>query len=188
MAIAMLFKPSKKTSMVTEADVDQLYRRPVSLSDWLPWVDYDESSATFTLEDGFSAAAMFEVTGVSTEARSEQFLQEVQTNIQTCINHTIPAHDNPFVLQCFVSDEVLTIGLVPNPLKSMRKSTAGSPQGIAWLRKSFVALMQGHFKRMTQSAGLFEDTTVTGGSWRGKVRRGASVSLSSTLSWMTTNS
>jgi conjugative transfer ATPase len=31
--------------------------------------------------------------------------------------------------------------------------------------------MQRHFKRMTQSAGLFEDNTVTGGSWRGKVRR-----------------
>ena len=166
----MLFKPSKKTSMVTEADVDQLYRRPVSLSDWLPWVDYDEASATFTLEDGFSAAAMFEVTGVSTEARSEQFLQEVQTNIQTCINHTIPAHDNPFVLQCFVSDEDSLSGLSQSLEVYAEKHGRESP-GHHRLRKSFVALMQRHFKRMTQSAGLFEDTTVTGGSWRGKVRR-----------------
>ena len=95
---------------VTERDVDQRYRRPASLSDWLPWVDYEEASETFTLEDGYSAAAMFEVTGVSTEARSESFLAEVQANIQTCINHTIPAHDNPFVLQCFVSDEASLSG------------------------------------------------------------------------------
>jgi len=105
-----LFKNHKKTekkkaSTVTEADVDKLYRRPASLTDWLPWTDYEEESQTFTLEDGYSAAAMFEITGVSTEARSEQFLREVQANIQTCINHTIPAHDNPFVLQCFVADE-----------------------------------------------------------------------------------
>ena len=91
--------------LVTDKDVDQLYRRPESLSDWLPWVDFDESSQTFTLEDGYSAAAMFEIVGVSTEARSERFLEEVQANIQTCINHTIPAHDNPFLLQCYVSDE-----------------------------------------------------------------------------------
>ena len=105
-----LFKNHKKTekkksSTVTEVDVDKLYRRPASLTDWLPWTDYEEESQTFTLEDGYSAAAMFEITGVSTEARSEQFLREVQANIQTCINHTIPAHDNPFVLQCFVADE-----------------------------------------------------------------------------------
>ena len=89
----------KKDKPLTNADVDQLYRRPDSITDWLPWVDYDDESGTFTLEDGYSAGVMFELTGVSTEARSSQFLQEVQANIQTCINHTIPAHDNPFVLQ-----------------------------------------------------------------------------------------
>ena len=166
----MVFKSSKKTSLVTDADVDQLYRRPVSLSDWLPWVDYDEASETFTLEDGFSAAAMFEITGVSTEARSDKFLQEVQTNIQTCINHTIPAHDNPFVLQCFVSDEDSLSDLSKSLEAYAQENGRQSPEH-RLLAKSFVARMQRHFKRMTQSAGLFEDTTVTGGSWRGKVRR-----------------
>ena len=31
--------------------------------------------------------------------------------------------------------------------------------------------MQRHFKHITHKGGLFEDTTVTGGDWRGKVRR-----------------
>jgi conjugative transfer ATPase len=163
-------KQSKRDSAITDADVDALYRHPASLSDWLPWVDYDEASETFTLEDGFSAAAMFEITGVSTEARSSKFLQEVQANIQTCINHTIPAHDNPFVLQCFVSDED-SLSALSRSLNTYTENHCRQTPEHRLLASNFVARMQRHFKRMTQSAGLFEDNTVTGGSWRGKVRR-----------------
>lgn len=169
MGIETLFG-SKKSSRVTDADVDQLYRRPASLSDWLPWLDYDELSKTFTLEDGYSAAAMFEITGVSTEARSSQFLQEVQANIQTCINHTIPALDNPFVLQCFVSDED-SLSVLSRSLGSYVEQNSRQTPEHCLLAENFVGRMQRHFKRMTQSEGLFEDTTVTGGNWRGKVRR-----------------
>ena len=166
----LIGKQPKRDSSITDADVDALYRHPASLSDWLPWVDYDEASETFTLEDGFSAAAMFEITGVSTEARSSKFLQEVQANIQTCINHTIPAHDNPFVLQCFVSDED-SLSALSRSLNTYTESHCRQTPEHRLLASNFVARMQRHFKRMTQSAGLFEDNTVTGGSWRGKVRR-----------------
>ena len=166
----LIGKQPKRDSAITDADVDTLYRHPASLSDWLPWIDYDEASETFTLEDGFSAAAMFEITGVSTEARSSQFLQEVQANIQTCINHTIPAHDNPFVLQCFVSDED-SLSALSRSLNTYTESHCRQTPEHRLLASNFVARMQRHFKRMTQSAGLFEDNTVTGGSWRGKVRR-----------------
>lgn len=166
----LIGKQPKRDSAITDADVDTLYRHPASLSDWLPWVDYDEASETFTLEDGFSAAAMFEITGVSTEARSSKFLQEVQANIQTCINHTIPAHDNPFVLQCFVSDED-SLSALSRSLNTYTESHCRQTPEHRLLASNFVSRMQRHFKRMTQSAGLFEDNTVTGGSWRGKVRR-----------------
>ena len=56
-----MFKDKKTNHLVTDNDVDMLYRRPESLSGWLPWVDFDAASQTFTLEDGYSAAAMFEV-------------------------------------------------------------------------------------------------------------------------------
>ncbi|MEO1081500.1 MAG: conjugative transfer ATPase [Pseudomonadota bacterium] len=166
----LIGKQPKRDSSITDADVGALYRHPASLSDWLPWVDYEEASETFTLEDGFSAAAMFEITGVSTEARSSKFLQEVQANIQTCINHTIPAHDNPFVLQCFVSDED-SLSALSRSLNTYTESHCRQTPQHRLLASNFVSRMQRHFKRMTQSAGLFEDNTVTGGSWRGKVRR-----------------
>ncbi len=160
----------KKDKPLTNADVDQLYRRPDSITDWLPWVDYDDESGTFTLEDGYSAGVMFELTGVSTEARSSQFLQEVQANIQTCINHTIPAHDNPFVLQCYVSDEN-SLAELSNSLYEYVGTRSRDTEEHKLQTKHFVGGMQRNFKRITCKEGLFEDTTVTGGSWRGKVRR-----------------
>ncbi len=166
----LIGKQTSRASAITDADVDALYRHPASLSDWLPWVDYEEATETFTLEDSFSAAAMFEITGVSTEARSSKFLEEVQANIQTCINHTIPAHDNPFVLQCFVSDED-SLSALSQSLNTYAESHCSQTPEHRLLASNFVGRMQRHFKRMTQSTGLFEDSTVTGGSWRGKVRR-----------------
>lgn len=157
--------------VVTERDVDQRYRRPASLSDWLPWVDYEAVSETFTLEDGYSAAAMFEVTAVSTEARSAGFLAEVQVNIQTCINHTIPAHDNPFVVQCFVSDEDSLSSFAESLQRYAQHNNAQSTPQHQRLTGHFVSRMQQHLKRVTHKDGLFEDTTVTGGQWRGKERR-----------------
>ena len=161
---------TKSKQAITDADTDQLYRRPPSLTDWLPWVDYETESQTFTLEDGYSAAAMFEITGVSTEARSDQFLKEIQTNIQTCINHTIPALDNPFVLQCFVVDEDSLSDLSKAVENYATKHCRQTPEH-RLLSKNVVTRLQRHFKRMTATNGLFEDTAVSGSQWKGKVRR-----------------
>ena len=166
-----MLKDKQAKRLVTDNDVAKLYRRPESLSDWLPWVDFDEASQTFTLEDGYSAAAMFEIVGVSTEARSALFLEEVQANIQTCINHTIPAHDNPFVLQCYVSDEDSLSALAKALDQYASDNQSQSNAEHQRLTQNFVGRMQRHFKHVTHKGGLFEDTTVTGGDWRGKVRR-----------------
>ena len=170
MGIGVVLKQSKRPSPVSDADIDKLYRRPASLTDWLPWVDYDDLSETFTLEDGYSAAAMFEITGVSTEARAQLFLQEVQANIQTCIIHTIPAQDNPFVLQCFVADED-SLSVLSQSMQAYANKYCRQTPGHQLFSKNFIARQKHHFKRMARREGLFEDVTVTGGNWRGKVRR-----------------
>lgn len=165
----MAFVRSKKLSPIMDADVDKLYQRPDSITDWLPWIDYEEESGTFTLEDGFSSAVMFEITAVSTEARSEHFLQEVQKNIQTCINHTIPVLDNPFVLQCFVSDED-SLSELSEELEVYAAERCRKTPEHKLFSKHVVEKMQRHLKHIS-STELFDDTAVTGGSWRGKVRR-----------------
>ncbi len=152
--------------VITQSDVDRLYQRPSSLTDWLPWVDFDPDSRTFTLEDGYSAAAMFEVVGVPTEARPATFLREIQQNIQTCLNHTIPYEDNPFVLQCFVQDEASLAHLS----QQLQHYAPNSGPATA-LAEHFIGECQAHFKRIAHPRGFFNDHAVTGGAWSGKRRR-----------------
>ena len=159
-----------KTSNIKNCDVDKLYQQAPSLSDWLPWLDYDETSQTFTLEDGMSAAAYFEIIGVSTEGRTEAFLQEVQMNIQTCINHSIPAHDNPYVLQCFVNDEDSLSSFSQSVYDYVPQYT-DAPDHNKNLTTHFLGEMQKHYQRVTKKDGLFEDNAVAGSTWSGKIRR-----------------
>lgn len=67
--------------MVMECDVEWRYCRLVFLLDWLFWVDYEEVSEIFMLEDGYSVVVMFEVMGVFIEVCLESFFVEVQVNI-----------------------------------------------------------------------------------------------------------
>ena len=55
---------------VTTRQVKQLYERPPSFTDLLPWVEYHPASRTFLLEDGVSVGALFELTPAGTEART----------------------------------------------------------------------------------------------------------------------
>lgn len=155
-----------KTAGVTEKEVDALYKEPRSITDWLPWIDFNEDTQTFSLEDGVSVGAMFEVIGVSTEARSDAFLKEIQVNIQTSINHTIPQHDNPFVLQCFVQDEESLAVFCRQFEDYIAPERRDEP-----LTRQVVDEVKDHLKRISNPKGFFEDTAISGGAWNGKIRR-----------------
>lgn len=156
----------EKTAGVTEKEVNALYKEPRPITDWLPWIDYNEETRTFSLEDGLSVGAMFEVTGVSTEARSDAFLQEIHANIQTSINHTIPQHDNPFVLQCFVQDEESLAAFCREFEDYIAPERRDEP-----LTRQVVGEVKSHLKRISNPNGFFEDTAISGGAWNGKIRR-----------------
>ena len=160
-----------KRNRVTEADMDQLYKEAPSFSEWLPWIDYDSDSQTFTLEDGISAAVMFELVGVSTEARTAEFLEDVQRHIQTCINHVIPAHDDPFVLQCYVYDEDSLSSLADDIAAYTPQYEGEGYNAHQAMTEDVVHHMQQHCQHLTQSGGLFDDTAVAGRRWQGRVRR-----------------
>lgn len=156
----------KKENAITDKDVDALYARKGSITDWLPWLDYLPESQTFTLEDGFSAAAMFEITCVATEARPDKFLNEIHFNFQTCLNHTVPQKDNPFVLQFFVQDEDSLTDFIKDFHAYIPDHTKGEP-----LTKAFVGEMDEHIRRVSNPNGYFVDTAIAGSSWNGKYRR-----------------
>ncbi len=151
--------------VVTQGNVNELYKRPPSITDFLPWLDFSEDTQTFTLEDANSAAAMFEIIGVPTEARPDKFMQDVQANIQTCINHTIPQKDNPFVLQVYVQDEESLTDFADKFEEYIEKENRDDP-----LTQHFLNEFKEHIERISNPSGYFTDNAVTGGTWSGKQR------------------
>ena len=152
---------------VTTMTVRQLYRRPSSFTDLLPWVEYDPESRAFLLEDGVTLGALFELTPAGTEARTPEFMTRLRDAIQTALTDAIPEEDDaPWVLQLYVQDE-------PS-LQGLQREIADYPQpGVRETRftRHFQAIFSEHLARITRPGGLFEDKAVTGTHWRGQLRR-----------------
>ncbi|MCP5024173.1 MAG: TraC family protein, partial [bacterium] len=87
-------------SPVTTRQVKQLYERPPSFTDLLPWTEYNSESRTFLLEDGISVGAMFKLTPAGTEARTPKFMTQLRDAIQTALTDAISEEDDsPWILQ-----------------------------------------------------------------------------------------
>ncbi len=152
---------------MTTRQVKQLYERPPSFTDLLPWMEYNPASRTFLLEDGVSVGALFELTPVGTEARTPKFMAQLRDAIQTALTDAIPEDDDsPWILQVYVQDE-------PS-LQGFQKEVVGYAQPSARdtaYTSHFQQTMSDHLAQITRPGGLFEDTAVTGTRWRGQVRR-----------------
>ncbi len=154
-------------SPVTTRQVKQLYERPPSFTDLLPWMEYNPASRTFLLEDGISVGALFELTPAGTEARTPEFMTQLRDAIQTALTDAIPEEDDsPWILQVYVQDE-------PS-LQGFQKEVADYAQPSArdtTYTRHFQQTMSDHLAQITRPGGLFEDTAVTGTRWRGQIRR-----------------
>ena len=157
----------KESPPVRSSQVAQLYARPPSFTDYLPWVEYDADSQTFALEDGVSVGVLLELTPAGTEARTPEFMVELRDGVQTAITEAIPEVDEaPWILQVYVQDEPSLTAFANEvgayPKKSIRESV---------FTQAYLEAFTAHLARITQSGGLFVDTAVTGSPWRGQVRR-----------------
>jgi hypothetical protein len=81
---------AKPRRILKQSEVAAAYREPPSFTDLLPWVEYDPENQSFLLEDGVSVGALFELIPVSTEARSDEFLQTLRDVVQTILTDAIP--------------------------------------------------------------------------------------------------
>ena len=152
---------------VTTRQFKQLYDRPGSFTDLLPWMEYNPASRSFLLEDGVSVGAMFELTPVGTEARTTAFMTQLRDAIQTGLTDAIPEDDGaPWVVQVYVQDEPSLQDLSAALAAYAKSNKAGSEYtGV------FQDMMAEHLARITRPGGLFEDTAVTGTRWQGQIRR-----------------
>ncbi len=152
---------------VTTNQVKQLYERPPSFTDLLPWMEYNPASRTFLLEDGISVGALFELIPAGTEARTPAFMSQLRDAIQTALTDVIPEEDDsPWILQVYVQDEPSLQGFQ----KDIANYAQPGAQDTAYTQH-YQRTLSEHLARITRPGGLFEDTAVTGTQWRGQIRR-----------------
>lgn len=161
-----LLRPLKREAQaVTDKAVKQAYQSLPSFTDWLPWVDYDSEQGTFLLEDGVSVGVLLEVSMIPTEAKPQEYLANIEEQLRSVLNHTIPEEDNPYVLQFFVQDDPDIDAF------SQQYAEYVEARNQAPFAKHFVNTMQQHFRRIANPKGYFEDTAVTGSTWHAQQRR-----------------
>ena len=148
----------RKETPVTTRQVKQLYDRPSSFTDLLPWMEYNPASRTFLLEDGISVGALFEITPVGTEARTPEFMTQLRDAIQTALTDAIPEEDeSPWILQVYIQDEPSLQGFQKEVANYAQPSARDSAY-----TQHFQQTMREHLAQITRPGGLFEDTAVTG--------------------------
>jgi conjugative transfer ATPase len=159
--------PSPSAAPLSNQAVRRLYERPPSFTDFLPWVEYLPESQAFLLEDGVSLGALFELTPVGTEARTGRFMTELRDAMQAAITEAVPELDeDPWVLQFYVQDEPSLFELA----RAVEAYVSPAIRNSDYTRH-YLALLRAHCARISRPGGLFEDTTLTGTTWRGQIRR-----------------
>jgi hypothetical protein len=164
-----LFKLKFGLHPETKKSVAQSYQRPPSISEKLPWMEYDAASKCFLLDDGYSVAAVFELGDVASEARPEAYLTQLQIGLQGIFQDVFPAYfDNqsPWIAQFFTQDELS----LKNYYEQCEAYVKPAAQKRSFTRTYF-AQLKTHLRLLTRACGLFVDTKVSGLVFRGKRRR-----------------
>lgn len=161
---------------LTTAKRRHMASRAPSFTELLPWRDYDPSAQVFELNDGVSVGALFELTPIPTEAQADEVLEEYCRKVQAALQ-TLPESGTPdWIVQFFVNDD-RNIEHLKDALEAyIDEVHAANPGRAKEIRQSMLtqAVLHEfalHIANVSQDGGLFEDTQVSGHTWRGQIRR-----------------
>jgi conjugative transfer ATPase len=161
---------------LTAATRRQMASRAPSFTELLPWRDYEPSSQVFILNDGVSVGALFEVTPIPTEAQSESILEQYCRKVQAALQ-TLPESGSPdWIVQFFVNDDRNIEHLVGELEAYIDAVHAANPARAEEIKQSrltraVVHEYALHVANVSRDGGLFDDTQVSGHTWRGQIRR-----------------
>ncbi|ENA2701147.1 conjugative transfer ATPase [Salmonella enterica] len=156
-----------RTGKFTQQAANAAYQKGPSFADLLPWVAFQDDSQTLLLDDGRSVAAVYDITPVGTEGRSQQHLAEIRDIVKDALQDSFDELDSsPWVVQFFCQNEDDLSSYMQKLRDYVTPAAKGSAFSEAWL-----AEMDHHLRGITRSGGLFFDDVVTKTPWRGQLRR-----------------
>lgn len=142
-------------------------RRPRSLVDMLPWMDFDPETQFFMLEDGVSLAALYELIPTATEGRSESFLAGQGKAMQAALVGAFPEEQRgEWICQLFTQDDE-DIGSAVDLLADYIDPEIRRTQ----LTQDYLVRMRTHVMNLSRQEGAFVDTEVSNNVFRAKLRR-----------------
>ena len=149
----------------TTARIRKIYERPASFTNLLPWLEYSANTQSFLLDDGFSVGALFRISTVGSEARTEEFLVDLRDKLQTVLTSLPEEQESPWVLQIYLQDEPDLSKVVDQVSDYVHPRAKGSV-----LTDAYFSELRDHLDVISKPGGLFEDQQVTGSAWRGQIR------------------
>lgn len=160
-------EPLRRPGKMTVKDEKQVYHANPSIVDYLPWAEFLDREQCILLDDGVSVGAVFEITPVATEGRTDDRLEQMRDTVEDALQDSFDEHDeNPWVVQFFCQDENNVDAYLDRLRGYIKPHAQGSQLSESWLKET-----ERHMRGIARPEGLFKDTLITDQPWRGQQRR-----------------
>ena len=151
--------PFSGKPFITDDDIKPAYKNSKAITGLLPWLDIVEEDKIL-LADARTVAAIYDITPIATEARSDAHLETIRDGINAFIGGTFEEHAMaPWVVSTYCwcdSGEFrsLTDNLLSHAIRVHAQRDAElTPYSEHFINKVFGA----HVEDMSQANGLFKD-------------------------------
>ncbi|CAI1876131.1 Type IV secretory pathway, VirB4 components [Serratia quinivorans] len=160
-------EPLRRPGKMTVKDEQQVYHANPSIIDYLPWAEFLDREQCILLDDGVSVGAVFDITPVATEGRTDDRLEQMRDKVEDALQDSFDEHDeNPWIAQFFCQDENNVEAYIDRLRNYVKPHAQGSAFTEDWLKET-----ERHMRGIARPEGLFKDTLITDQPWRGQQRR-----------------
>ncbi|HGM7842612.1 TPA: conjugative transfer ATPase [Serratia marcescens] len=160
-------EPLLRHGKMTVKDEQQVYHANPSIVDYLPWAEFLDREQCILLDDGVSVGAVFDITPVATEGRTDDRLEQMRDTVEDALQDSFDEHDeNPWIVQFFCQDENNVEAYIDRLRQYVKPHAQGSAFTEDWLKET-----ERHLRGIARPEGLFKDTLITDQPWRGQQRR-----------------
>jgi len=160
-------EPLRRPGKMTVKDEQQVYHANPSIVDYLPWAEFLDREQCILLDDGVSVGAVFDITPVATEGRTDDRLEQMRDTVEDALQDSFDEHDeNPWVVQFFCQDENNVDAYLDRLRGYIKPHAQGSQLSESWLKET-----ERHLRGIARPEGLFKDKLITDQPWRGQQRR-----------------
>ncbi|UNE43308.1 conjugative transfer ATPase [Serratia ureilytica] len=160
-------EPLRRPGRMTVKEEQQVYHANPSIIDYLPWAEFLDREQCILLDDGVSVGAVFDITPVATEGRTDDRLEQMRDTVEDALQDSFDEHDeNPWIVQFFCQDENNVEAYIDRLRNYVKPHAQGSIFTEDWLKET-----ERHMRGIARPEGLFKDTLITDQPWRGQQRR-----------------